>query len=436
MYEELFQKTRLNLVRRDLKFFGFQCLRFNWNVYNFDEKIVGYVIIEDDDKKSLVKSYGTININKKHIKNMNTKKLTFILLHELLHILGDHCRRRGNRDSILWNIACDHVVDNTIKMLDYNNRYVEPYGEDGYHVLNGVLPSDLWEETPEKIYDYLNKNKKVIKNITKYTTGDGKQIAEIEFTDGTKITVQILEENNQKQQQKVKNIINAARAEAELQKERGLLPANIYELIEKLIHVHIPWEEILSVAIKTNTILKPSGRSWRNLNIYYRNLGITSPGIAYEEEKENVGILIVTLDSSGSISKKELSKFANVVGQSMKYFRVIIVIVHDVTIHNEVEFDSDDIAGFEKFVKEGIKGRGGTSHKDVFKRIKEIYEENVDELSCIISLTDGESDIDTALKPNLGWPNVIPLIFVLTRHNTVNVGMDFEENKLKIIPMN
>ena len=33
--------------------------------------------------------------------------IRFVLCHEILHCVGDHMSRRGSRDPLLWNYACD-----------------------------------------------------------------------------------------------------------------------------------------------------------------------------------------------------------------------------------------------------------------------------------------------------------------------------------------
>jgi predicted metal-dependent peptidase len=41
----------------------------------------------------------------------------FVLIHEILHCIGDHMRRRGSRNPEGWNIACDYAINPIIKEL-------------------------------------------------------------------------------------------------------------------------------------------------------------------------------------------------------------------------------------------------------------------------------------------------------------------------------
>ena len=43
-------------------------------------------------------------------KLQTDREMEFVLLHEILHCVLDHCTRRGSRDAELYNIACDIVV--------------------------------------------------------------------------------------------------------------------------------------------------------------------------------------------------------------------------------------------------------------------------------------------------------------------------------------
>ncbi len=99
----------------------------------------------------------------------------------------------------------------------------------------------------------------------------------------------------------------------------------------------------------------------------------------------------------------------------MKYFKNIKVLIHDVNIQQERDFNKDNILAFYEFIKnEGYKGRGGTSHQYVFERIEKLWEENPDDLSMCISLTDMYSDIESLYKKQQFIINNFPLVFIIT----------------------
>ena len=70
----------------------------------------------------------------------------------------------------------------------------------------------------------------------------------------------------------------------------------------------------------------------------------------------------------------------------------------------------------EYFKEQGIKGRGGTSHKYVFKYFDKYLEDHPDDLSLCISITDMCSDINSSLDIT-NFYKTVPLI-LLSSSNT------------------
>ncbi len=223
--------------------------------------------------------------------------------------------------------------------------------------------------------------------------------------------------------------ISEARAILEDMKKKGNISGKISQYLSQLLKVEIPWEELVEKSIKTNTIMKPDDRSWRSLNKFYQPHGIHLPGYSLSESNEGIGTLIICVDRSGSINKKELKQFSYIIEQSMKYFKVIKVLIHDIKIHQEKEFNIDNIIEFYKFIKtEGYKGGGGTSHKYVFEKIQTIWEEDPNEISMCISLTDMYSDIKELYKKQEFIKNNLPFVFIITSSGQkINIDKDFGE---------
>ena len=105
----------------------------------------------------------------------------------------------------------------------------------------------------------------------------------------------------------------------------------------------------------------------------------------------------------------------------MKNFKKMVLITHDHDVHQTKIFKKDNIQEFYQFAKtEGFEGRGGTSHGPVFDKIETEYWADNDErdnLSMVISLTDNFSDSHEIYMGYKWIKNEIPLMFVLTRHH-------------------
>ena len=209
-------------------------------------------------------------------------------------------------------------------------------------------------------------------------------------------------------------------------KDRGSISGGLYEVIKKLIKIKIPWHEILDDCIKVYSQVDFGSKTWRIPNKYFVALNITLPGDDKYDLKPNT--LIITVDSSGSISSKNLKQFSYVIYNNFKHFNKIIVMVHDVKIHEIKEFTES--LQFLEFIKNvGFKGRGGTSHKYVFKKIEKMYEDHLDELSMVISLTDNYSDIEYCCQKFKFWKTVP---YVILTNGAILKSLPKEIKQIKI----
>ena len=93
------------------------------------------------------------------LESLSDAELDFVLIHEILHVALQHCFRDNGRESYLFNVACDIVVNSNImkslpktkalKILGDTPMHIAPDGKEGYNY------------TAEEVYDMLlNKSKK------------------------------------------------------------------------------------------------------------------------------------------------------------------------------------------------------------------------------------------------------------------------------------
>ena len=415
--------ARIKLFRRDLglNFFGALAYQFQLDVHEMSDRAEGYIMY---NKENLDKSGdGIIHLNRKMVSqpDYTHDNIIYVILHELLHILQKHGLRRGQREPEAWNFACDHVVDRDLREIGKVKRYKNACN----------IIEELDKEKPkcsaEQAYEWIRKKQKQNKMTISMDKKSGMikvedhSTGEIFYVNpqagGQDQTENQSPDDKKKYKYAIDNFLSHARALYETMKDKGTVGGSLATYLDKILKVEIPWESLLEKAIKTNTIMKPDERSWRQLNKYFQPHGMTLPGYSFIEDNEGIGLLIVLADTSGSISDKNLKQFSSVIIQSMKFFKTILLITHDVPIHQEKEFDSDSIRDFYQFInEEGFKGRGGTSHKAVFDRIEELWEDNEikDDLSMVISLTDNQSDSHRIYQDYRWIKNKVPLVFVLT----------------------
>lgn len=151
--------------------------------------------------------------------------------------------------------------------------------------------------------------------------------------------------------------IAQALASAKLQ---GNCPAGLERLLGKLLEPTIDWTDKLRSTLTRK--LGTSGGSWQTLEHSLVIRGIGAPGrVDY-----GAGLIIVAVDTSGSISQSMMDRFMSEVGGILDDVkpRELILVQCDAAVHEWVECDdSQDL-------NRKLLGGGGTSFIPVFERIE------------------------------------------------------------------
>lgn len=124
-------------------------------VISLNDKLLGYllsrfeIIISKDFGKTAATNGNVILINPLFLKTLTINEVSFILLHELLHITLDHLKRIGMRNIKKYNIAADIVVNDILINAGYK------YGK--MNIITGKdFKIDGVNNTVEEVYDKLN----------------------------------------------------------------------------------------------------------------------------------------------------------------------------------------------------------------------------------------------------------------------------------------
>ena len=91
----------------------------------------------------------------KFLDELSDSELDFIMMHEILHAVLQHCLRQGDRDNEQFNIACDIVVNSNILLSENMNLKsitLKKYGESMHLAPDG---KEGYEYTAEQIYGML-----------------------------------------------------------------------------------------------------------------------------------------------------------------------------------------------------------------------------------------------------------------------------------------
>jgi len=174
------------------------------------------------------------------------------------------------------------------------------------------------------------------------------------------------------------------------QKSRGNVPGNIKQMIDDILKSKVNWRAILRnfVAKRRSTKKSPT---WRKRS---RRLGTMVPG----NKKNRKLNLVVAVDTSGSVSDKELALFSGEIQKIFQNGADITVIECDAHIQNVYKYD-------KKLEKKGgmtFAGRGGTDFRPVFEYIMDPVKTKI-KPDAVIFLTDGYGPAPDVFKIPTLW---------------------------------
>ena len=91
------------------------------------------------------------------LETLSDRELDFVLMHEVLHVVLQHCSRYENRHRLIFNLACDIVVNSNILYsngMDLSSITLEQHGESMHLAPNG---KEGYLYTAEEVYEMLIK---------------------------------------------------------------------------------------------------------------------------------------------------------------------------------------------------------------------------------------------------------------------------------------
>jgi predicted metal-dependent peptidase len=383
--------------------------------------------------KKLNKNIGTACVCKENInmslminpefwveQDENTK--VGILKHELLHIAFHHLE---NLDSYgekeLLNIAADIEINQFIekewKGKTWNGLEIDkkPFKElnlpkkAGTRVYYDLLYKEAKDNPNGDVAKLLGALKDAANNGTgstiKVKLGDGTEMDvpcshEMwkEFEGMSEADKKLLGKQIDHQLKEVANTIN---------KSRGTIPAEMVEYINGLFEVVeavIDWKAYLrrfnGMATKVYT-----KKTRRKLNKRFAG----NPALKIKQRKNT----LVAIDTSGSVSNKDLEEFFNEIHHIYKTGTEVDIIECDAAIQRVYRYDGKQKDKIE------VKGRGGTSFEPVMVYLKE----HKGKYQNIIYLTDG-------CCPAPDTNPVRPILWVISENGSV--GEDLPGMKVQI----
>ena len=309
--------------------------------------------VEEDKSISTAAVNGkTLFYNPDFIASLNDIELKGVLCHEVMHCALGHHWRMDDRDNRIWNIAADYAINNIL--VDANITL--PKG--------ALIDSQLSELATENIYNNLiNEANQQDKEKGNDDTNDQRQGENDTQETNNKNTdpgncggVKPCNDTEDDEEQKAewKAILSQA------SKMGGSIPNSLKRLIDGTLNPELPWFVLLRDFVEMTA---KNDYNWTHANRRYINRNLCLPSLRSEE----LPAIVIAIDTSGSIDKTALAKFAAEVSSIMEAYDTTITILYcDTSVKKEETVTQADLP-----LKMVPVGGGGTAFEPVFSYVEE-----------------------------------------------------------------
>jgi predicted metal-dependent peptidase len=306
-------------------------LAFNKKTCFYGSILLSVGVVRDDSVETMETDGTCVWWGADFVDEITPDEVKGVLLHEAMHIVWKHMLRMGSRTHMLWSYATDYVINLEVLKM-------------GLPLPEGVLINPIFEGmNSEAVYQYLMDNSVQVNvlprwGLFKSPTKSPAEIKQIEASIDRKIMM----------------AASSARA-------RGSLPGIVDKLITQMERASVDLYDVLKRSIGGDqpedlTFSRPNRKA-------YWEQGVITPSV----RKDSVGHIVVGVDSSGSVSSNELSKFLSILNDLAEDMKPesVTVINCDVQVKNVTRYERG-----EEIKEIKIGGRGGTLCSPVFNIIK------------------------------------------------------------------
>lgn len=357
------------------------------------------------------------------LEELSDKELDFVMMHEILHVVLQHCLRGEDKDNERYNIAADIVINSTI-MHENDDKAssitLSKYGE-SMHIAPDGKEGYLY--TAEEVYEMLQSNQKNFDSGNKKSkkagnVGSKKGRAEKVQQSRKDMNKPVakrwddhsqwgkFEEDSKLRDVWVKNFAECCEAikVRDASNNRGTLPMFAQRMLEKLKKPQTDWRTILNDFIQEEICdysFSPPDRRFQDSPFFL-------PDFNEMGKNDNVSDILFFVDTSGSISDNDMTTaFSEIKGAIDQYDGKLKgwLGFFDAAIIEPKPFSS-----FEEFIVIKPAGGGGTDFQIIFEYVDQHMKDK--EPNCIIILTDG-----CAPFPKEELANDIPVLWLINNEN-------------------
>ena len=303
------------------------------------------------------------------VEELNDAELRFLILHEVYHKLYKHLTTwewMYKKDANLANMACDHVIN--IKISDDNT--------DGW----AVMPAQGCRDYKYRDWDAARVFKDLCENDSPDDGGSNADVAagndpqgfdQHDWEGAQELT-------DDEKRELARDIDEAIRQGAMVAGKIG--DGSERDRFGELLEPQINWREVLREFIQ-NTCSGSDYSTWSRPNRRYVSSGYYMPSGVNDQ----IGELVVAIDTSGSIGQRELTLFMSEIHQICTTLTPerVRVLYWDTEVRGDESYDVDELDDLPKATKP--VGGGGTNVECVPNYIRD---NNLNPQACVV-LTDG-----------------------------------------------
>ena len=345
--------------------------------------------------------------NTQFFNMLSNKQIEFVIAHEILHCVFDHITRREDRDAMVYNIACDYLVNNLLIRDKIGERVdqVQIFQDFKY---DGWTSEEVYDDIKDKYDDEQLEalGQLLDEHVDWEKDGDqeGQAPGQGNGKDGKKSKRPTYSKEELK---KIRDEIKESMITSAQSAGAGNTPGEIARMIKELTEPKMNWRELLRQQIQSTiksdfTFSRPSRKGWHT--------GAILPGMNFMDTID----ICIGIDMSGSIGNHQAQDFLGEVKGIMDEYKdyKIKLWCFDTAVYNEEDFSAD---GGQDLMDYEILGGGGTDFDANWTYMKQ----NDIQPKKFIMFTDG--------YPFGSWgdEDYCDTIFVIHSHRDKNLQAPF-----------
>lgn len=319
--------------------------------------------------------------NPDFVNKLPIRQIEAVICHEVMHCANGHVWRRGGRNPVKWNYACDYAIN---PMIIASN----------FKLPDGALNDAKYHNMPaEKIYNLLPDQQDdgdggegtggVGIDSDGDSSGNGNQQGrgpskhagdcDHDFGPNHNPSLDVLDAPRDKAGEIEADWKLSTLQAAKAAKAQGKLPAGLEREVMETVRPKVDWRSLMRRFVQETA---RNDYSWKNPSARYAALGLYLPCI----RSEQMPPIVVAIDTSGSIGSNELQAFRSELQAIIDELQPseVTVLYADAAVARVDRFHQGEPLVFHP------AGGGGTDFRPVFNWV----EKDGMEPTCLVYITD------------------------------------------------